>query len=154
MSSHRWALRLATWGGVGYFPFAPGTAGSVAAVVMGYAWVVLSGAPAWTLALPALLLIPAGAWAARAAEREFGNEDPGAVVVDEVSGQWLALIAAREGVWLDWALALFLFRVFDVWKPGPIRKLERLPRGYGVIADDVAAGLCAMMLLGLYRWYW
>lgn len=155
---NRAAVWVAVWGGVGYSPVAPGTAGSLAAVALGWFWVAASGTPAWSLAIPALLLIPAGAWASREAERFLGEKDPGAVVVDEVAGQWLALLPARSGawsdVWFDWLLAFALFRLFDVWKPGPIRRLEGLGSGYGVMADDVAAGLCGMMILGFYRWFW
>lgn len=158
MSSSRGALWLAVWGGVGYSPVAPGTAGSLAAVVMGWAFAYGAGLPAWTLAVPALLLIPLGAWASRHAERALGRKDPGSVVVDEVCGQWLALLPAPSGpwsdVWFDWLLGFGLFRLFDVWKPGPIRRLERLGEGYGVMADDVGAGLCAMIILGFYRWFW
>ena len=152
MKTDRLGVALATWGGVGYFPVAPGTIGALAALAVGYALVVWLGAPMWSLAVIAVALCPVGAWSARAVERETGVEDPKFVVVDEVIGQWLALAAARPDVALDWWIAFGLFRFFDVAKPPPIRSLERFPRGWGVIADDVGAGLCAMMILTVYRW--
>ena len=72
--------------------------------------------------------------------------------MDEAVGVWLALGAVRVDRLLDWLLAIALFRLFDIAKPWPIRRLEQLPGGWGVVADDAAAGLCAMMSLGLIRW--
>jgi len=152
MKTDRLGVALATWCGVGYFPAAPGTVGALAGLAIGYGLIALTGAPAWTLALLAIALTPAGAWSARAVERRTGIEDPKFVVVDEVIGQWLALAAARPDAPLDWWIAFGLFRLFDIAKPPPIRSLERFSRGWGVIADDVGAGLCAMMMLTLYRW--
>ena len=94
-----------------------------------------------------LVGIPASAIVAR----ESGREDPGFVVIDEVAGQWIALIAVRPD-WLHAVLALVLFRLFDIWKPWPIRKLEALPEGTGIMLDDVAAGVLALAAgLGLGR---
>ena len=75
-------------------------------------------------------------------------------MVDEVVGQWLPLAVIRPDVWQEWVLAIALFRIFDILKPWPIRRLERIPNGGGVMADDAAAGLCAMMLVIAYRWFW
>lgn len=152
MKIDRLGVALATWCGVGYFPAAPGTVGALAGMAVAYALVELAGAPMWSLAPAAVALAPAGAWSARAVERRTGVEDPKFVVVDEVVGQWLALSAARADEPLDWWIAFGLFRVLDIVKPPPIRSLERFGRGWGVIADDVGAGLCAMMILTLYRW--
>ena len=153
MNKSRFALLLATWGGVGWFPAAPGTAGAVAAAIVGWLLVRYTGMPAWGfLPLAAALFVP-GAWAATETERSSQAHDPGYVVVDEVVGQWIALSAIRVDRWEEWVMAIVLFRVFDIAKPPPIRTLERLPAGWGVIADDAAAGLCAMMILGAYRWF-
>lgn len=152
MAIRRAGLVLATWGGIGYFPLAPGTAGSAAAVLIGYGLVHEAGfSPAWLGALAAALLWPA-CWASGIAADHFSREDPPRVVVDEVVGQWIALSAAAPDNWLHWLAAFILFRLFDIFKPFPIRGLEQLPRGAGVVADDVGAGLCAMIILVVVRW--
>jgi phosphatidylglycerophosphatase A len=93
-----------------------------------------------------------GALAGAIVARESGREDPGFVVIDEVAGQWIALIAIKPD-WKHAALALFLFRLFDIWKPWPIRRLEELPEGTGIMLDDVAAGLLALLCgLAAARW--
>jgi phosphatidylglycerophosphatase A len=113
--------------------------------------------PTWvTLAvgtgLAALAATLVGIPAATIVVREAGREDPGFVVVDEVAGQWIALIAVRPD-WRHAVLALVLFRLFDIWKPWPIRKLEALPEGTGIMLDDVAAGVLALVCgLALARW--
>jgi phosphatidylglycerophosphatase A len=90
--------------------------------------------------------------AATIAARESGREDPGFVVIDEVAGQWIALIAVRPD-WRHAVLALVLFRLFDIWKPWPIRRLEQLPEGTGIMLDDVAAGILALAVgLAVGRW--
>jgi len=153
MTKARLALLLATWGGVGWFPVAPGTAGAVAAALAAWLLVDYAGTPPWALAPLAAALFAPAAWAASETERNSKAHDPGYVVVDEVVGQWIALSLARPGRWEDWLIAVVLFRLFDIAKPPPIRTLERLPGGWGVVADDAAAGLCAMMILGAYRWF-
>lgn len=152
MKTAHWAFWLATWGGVGKFPVAPGTMGALAAA--GIAWLLIryAGLPVEALALLAAALFYPGAAASGRIEAELGTEDPGFIVVDEVVGQWLALAAIRPGEWRDWLLSIVLFRVFDILKPPPIRSLEKIPGGVGVMADDAAAGLCAMMLIIAYRW--
>jgi phosphatidylglycerophosphatase A len=90
--------------------------------------------------------------AATIVAREAGREDPGFVVIDEVAGQWIALIAMRPD-WKHAALALVLFRVFDIWKPWPVRRLENLPEGTGIMLDDVAAGVLALVV-GLIVSHW
>jgi phosphatidylglycerophosphatase A len=105
------------------------------------------------------LSIALGVPAATIAAREAGREDPGFVVIDEVAGQWITLSAlalpGKETAhdWKHILLALLLFRVFDIFKPFPIRQLEKLPEGWGIVFDDVAAGLYAWaVLLLLSRW--
>ncbi len=147
----RIATILATWGGVGYIPVAPGTAGSLAGLgVAGLA--VWAGLPVWSMAVAAAILFFPACWAAGVVECCSACTDPGEVVVDEVVGQWLALACIDPTNWLHWAVAFALFRAFDALKPFGIRRLERLPNGYGVLADDAAAGLCAMIVLAGLRW--
>ena len=153
MKTAQWAYWLATWGGVGKIPLAPGTMGALAAA--GIAWLLVSyaGLPIEAMALLAVALVYPGILAADRLEADLRLKDPGFVVVDEVIGQWLALAAVRPGVWHDWLLAIVLFRLLDILKPPPIRRLELIPGGVGVMADDAAAGLCAMMLVIVYRWF-
>lgn len=154
MKTANWAFWLATWGGVGKFPVAPGTMGALAAAGVAWLLVHFAAMPMAGLALLALLLFYPGAMASGRIEADLGAEDPGFIVVDEVVGQWLPLAVIRPDVWQEWVLAIALFRIFDILKPWPIRRLERIPNGVGVMADDAAAGLCAMMLVIAYRWFW
>lgn len=151
MTKRRLALLLTTVFGVGYAPIAPGTFGSIAG--LGMAWVLLqqTGWSPWSLAVAAVVLTPIASLACGVVERELKVEDPGIIVVDEVVGQWLTLAAIRPERPLDWLGALALFRVFDVLKPWPIRRLEKIPNGWGVVADDFAAGACGMMTIVLIR---
>ncbi len=103
-------------------------------------------------AMAALAATLIGIPAATIVALEAGREDPGFVVIDEVAGQWIALIAVRPD-WPHAILALLLFRLFDIWKPWPIRRLEQLPGGTGIMLDDVAAGILALGAgLALSRW--
>ena len=151
MTKRRLALLFTTVFGVGYAPAAPGTFGSIAALAMAWALLQLTGWPAWSLAVAAIVLTPVASLACGVMEREVGAEDPGFIVIDEVVGQWLTLAAIRPERPLDWLGALALFRVFDILKPWPIRRLEKLPNGWGVVADDFAAGACAMMTIAFVR---
>lgn len=152
----RWAWAVATWFGAGLLKPGPGTYGSVAAMLLWMAAAHGFHADAVALALgtaaAALAATLIGIPAATIVAREAGREDPGFVVVDEVAGQWIALIAMRPD-WTHAVLALVLFRLFDIWKPWPIRKLEALPEGIGIMLDDVAAGALALTVgLLLARW--
>ena len=152
----RWAWTLAAFFGAGPMKPGPGTYGSLAAVLLwfGAAHLFHPGRLALALAtaLAALLITQIGIRASTIVERESGREDPGFVVIDEGAGQWIALIAVRPD-WQHAALALVLFRLFDIWKPWPIRRLEALPAGTGIMLDDVAAGLLALAVGLLFsRW--
>lgn len=147
------ALLVSTWFGCGYSPVAPGTAGSLAAVVIGIALHEWLGFLWWEfLALVALGFGPA-VWAATATARTSGIKDPQIVVVDEVLGQWIAIAAALPFHWVGYAAAFGLFRLFDVWKPPPVRQLEALPEGLGIVADDVMAGVYAALVLVVAGWF-
>jgi phosphatidylglycerophosphatase A len=96
------------------------------------------------------LSIASGVPAATIAARESGRHDPGFVVIDEVAGQWITLLFSPAD-WPHGLIALVLFRLFDITKPFPIRRLERLPDGWGIVFDDVAAGLYALGVASLLR---
>jgi phosphatidylglycerophosphatase A len=149
-----WAWTIATFFGAGLGKPGPGTWGSVAALLL---W----GAVAWlfhptpnglllVVLIGVALSIACGVPAGSIAARESGRHDPQFVVIDEVAGQWIALIGSpadiRHGI-----IALILFRLFDITKPFPARQLERLPEGWGIVFDDVAAGLYALGVASLLR---
>jgi phosphatidylglycerophosphatase A len=131
---------LATLLGLGFFPKAPGTAASAAASLL-YVFVLhrLSW-PLYLVFLVALFLL--GSFVSGVYAKELGQADPQRVVIDEAFGQFLALFLLRPQV-LPVLAAFLLFRFFDIIKPGPIRLLERLPGGWGIMADDAGAGLGA-----------
>ena len=152
MTSRRFALCVATWAGCGLVPGAPGTVGSVAGLLVAYGLIEGLGMHPWFLgALTAVLFLPA-VWSSRVAEEQYQRHDPSQVVVDEVLGQWVTLCAVAPGSWPSWLAGLVLFRIFDILKPFPIRRFERFEGGYGVVADDLAAGVCAMMSLAALEW--
>ncbi|HPW18170.1 MAG TPA: phosphatidylglycerophosphatase A [Candidatus Aminicenantes bacterium] len=144
---------FATFFGLGRVPLAPGTAASAVAAVAYKLFLHGLARPFYALLVVALFLL--GAAAAKAAAAEFGHPDPGRVVVDEVCGQLVAS-AFLPGTWAAAGVSFALFRFFDIIKPWPIRKLEKLPGGWGIMADDIAAGLAAaavarVALAGLFR---
>lgn len=140
---------VATVLGIGYVPFAPGTFGSAAGLAV-FAAVRASGGPV-VEALTIVLVFLVGAWAATAAETHFGHIDPGPVVIDEVLGMLVTL--AFLPVSVTGALVGFvLFRVFDVIKPPPCNSLEALPGGWGVMSDDLMAGVYACVCVRLLAW--
>ena len=142
-----WAWAIGTFFGAGYLRPGPGTYGSAAAVVLWAAAVYLLHPAAVPLAIAtsiaALTATLIGIPAATIVARESGRKDPGHVVIDEVAGQLVALIAVRSD-WQHAVLSLLLFRLFDILKPPPVRQLERLPEGTGIMLDDIAAGLLAL----------
>lgn len=147
------AWSLATWFGCGYSPFAPGTAGSLGGLVPAVALSVWGGWPPWAFLVLAALMTPIGMWAADVVARESGRKDPQIVVVDEVLGQWITLAGAASLNWKTFLVGFVLFRVFDVFKPPPVRQLERLKGGIGIVADDLMAGVYgALVLLAISRW--
>jgi phosphatidylglycerophosphatase A len=131
---------LATFFGVGFFPVAPGTLASAVTVIV-YKLVLHELAwPVYFLLLAGLC--SAGIGAATVYAAEVGRPDPGRIVIDEVCGQLLALALFPDG-WVALAISFALFRFFDIIKPWPIRRLEKFPGGWGIMADDIGAGLAA-----------
>jgi phosphatidylglycerophosphatase A len=149
-----WAWTIATFFGAGLGKPGPGTWGSVAAVLL-WAAVAWGFHPSPTALLVILsvgiaLSIGFGVRAATIAARESGKKDPGFVVIDEVAGQWITLLFCPVD-WRHGLIALILFRLFDITKPFPVRRLESLPEGWGIVFDDVAAGLYALGVASLLR---
>ncbi len=137
---------IASVGGVGHVGVAPGTAGSLVALAAGAA--LLAGHPA-TLWAAALIATFGGLWAISAAHVDG---DPGWVVVDEVAGQWIALLPLPRPTWPAVLAAFALFRLFDIAKPGPVGWADRQPGAFGIMADDVFAGVLAALALLAAQW--
>jgi phosphatidylglycerophosphatase A len=145
-----WATLTATFFGIGRLPGGPGTWGSLAAVLIWFAlarfippesqWLVLAVMAAAAVALG----IPAATRVARAS----GTKDPQFVVIDEVAGQWITLLFVPV-TWKTLAVGFILFRGFDIVKPPPVRQLEKLPEGTGIVVDDVGAGIYALAVMQL-----
>ena len=143
------ALTLATWFGAGYWPWGPGTAGSLAAVLIAAGLHTWFGSGRITIAILLLAFLLPGIWASTQAARIWNTEDPSKVVVDEVLGQWLTLLGASTLNWKSFLIGFILFRLFDIWKPWPIRRLENLPEGTGIVVDDLGAGLYGAIVLSV-----
>jgi phosphatidylglycerophosphatase A len=142
------AFLIATWFGCGYAPKAPGTAGSLAGLVIAIACGYAGYGRGALLVLTAVLLAP-GIWSASVVAKETNTTDPQIVVVDEVIGQWVTLAGASTFNWKTYMAAFALFRLLDMWKPAPARQLESLPGGWGIVADDVMAGLYGALAIFL-----
>jgi phosphatidylglycerophosphatase A len=145
-----WATLVATFFGTGRLKPAPGTWGSLATVIV---WALASSriptidrtsATMIAAAVVTLIGIPAATLVGRAT----GSKDPQFIVIDEVGGQLVTLIAVPLA-WKTFLAGFILFRVFDIWKPFPIRRLERLPEGTGIVVDDLGAGLYALSVMHL-----
>ncbi len=141
-------MLLGTWFGIGLLPVAPGTWAAMSAIPVG--WLVIAYAGWTALLLSAVAVFLVGIWCAEVCCRRIGRADPSIVVIDEVAGQWLVLLAVP----LDpvyYAAALLAFRTFDIWKPFPVSWAERSFRGgFGVMIDDVlAAGYASLVLYPL-----
>ncbi len=147
----RAAELLATWFGCGYSPVGPGTAGALGALIPAWLLSRYAGWPLWVWPLAAVLITLPGIWAAGVTAAQVGKKDPGLVVIDEVAGQWLTLAGAQVFNWKTALAAFLLFRLFDIWKPPPVRQLERLPGGTSIMADDLMAGVYGAAVLWLMR---
>ena len=144
---NRVAVAVATWFGCGYFPWGPGTAGSLAALIIALVLHTYCGARRPVLLIVTLLLLPPAIWASTQTARLIDRKDPSIVVVDEVLGQWVTLLGATALRWKSFCAAFLLFRLFDIWKPWPVRNFEKLPEGVGIVADDLAAGMYGALIL-------
>ena len=143
------ARALATWFGCGYAPIAPGTVGAAAAVLI--AWALGWGVVANLIA--GIVSGIVGIWAATIEARNSGRKDPGHIVIDEVAGQWITLAGATAYNWQAFLYGFLLFRLFDIWKPPPVRQLEQLADGTGIMADDLMAGVYGAVVLYLAGYF-
>lgn len=143
------AVFLASFGYVGYFPIAPGTAGSLGGVAL-FALIRWIGTPAVELgAIVAVFAV--GVWAAHGTEIALGRKDPGIVVIDEVLGMLITLALLPVSIW-GVVLGFLIFRLLDVIKPYPAAQLEHIHGGMGIMADDAVAGVYSYILLRLCMW--
>lgn len=144
---------IATGFGSGFCPVAPGTAGAALATII---WFIISlfispSALLITTVSLIVLFTLVGIWSTNVLETKWGK-DPSRVVVDEMVGVWIALLAADAGKWYHILIAFALFRLFDIYKPLGIRKMENLKGGVGVMMDDILAGIYSFILLLGIRW--
>jgi phosphatidylglycerophosphatase A len=149
-SAPPWATLTATFFGIGHLHPGPGTWASAVTVLL---WAAIAHTLSPSLRVPvaiasALLIILLGIPAATQVARAAGKKDPQFVVIDEVAGQLIALIAVPLG-WKTFLVGFILFRAFDIVKPPPVRQLEKLPEGFGIVLDDVAAGIYALAVMQL-----
>jgi len=152
---------LSTFFGAGYWPKGPGTAGSIAALLVAIACHRYAGFDQLAMLALALLAMAPAMWAANETARAHAGGkdkgvkvDPQIIVIDEVVGQWLTLTGASTYNAKSWILGLLLFRLFDIWKPWPTRALEHVqPPGAGIVLDDVMAGVYGAVVLYLLGWF-
>jgi phosphatidylglycerophosphatase A len=144
------ARLIASWFGSGLLPGAPGTWGSLAALP--FAWLIVATNTRWILLAAVMILFFIGWVAAHFAIRDQSDQDPGWIVIDEVVGQWITLAALPLNIFA-YAIGFALFRLFDIWKPWPIRAVERrCGGGFGIMIDDVLAAVYALIVIGIGRW--
>ncbi|HYB94793.1 MAG TPA: phosphatidylglycerophosphatase A [Vicinamibacterales bacterium] len=143
------AVFVASFGYVGFFPFAPGTAGSLAALAL-FALIRWFGEPAVEITIIGIVCL-VGVWAASGTEAALGRKDPGIVVIDEVAGMLITLALLPVSI-AGVVLGFLLFRALDVIKPYPAAQMEHLHGGFGIMADDVFAGLYSHLLLRVCMW--
>lgn len=146
-TTHRGARALATWFGCGRSPIAPGTVGTLGALPL---WFIIRDRGPFAIVAASAIITIVGVWAAGVVARQSENHDPQEVVIDEVAGVLVALAAAPPTT--GGAVAgVLLFRLFDVLKPFPAGRAERLPGGWGIVLDDVVAGMQAAIVVGILR---
>lgn len=143
------ARAIATCFGCGYWPWGPGTLAAAASLILP---LFLSWPPLTYAVLATAAMLPS-IWASDVEAKNSGKKDPGHIVIDEVVGQWFSVAGATALNGRSLLLAFVLFRLFDIWKPPPVRQFEKLPGGVGIMADDVAAGILGALALALAGWF-
>ncbi|MDR0413447.1 MAG: phosphatidylglycerophosphatase A [Dysgonamonadaceae bacterium] len=146
---------IATGFGSGYFPKAPGTAGAALAAFL---WWILSVTPLSSCALAsvtAVLIVVftgLGVWSSGVMAAVWNDEDPSRVTIDEMVGVWIPLLAVKDGNIYYMICAFVLFRLFDIFKPFGIRKMEKIKGGWGIMMDDIVAGIYSLLILAGIQW--
>ncbi len=157
-ATDRTALAIATGFGLGYFPVAPGTLGSFFGVVLILllSRIKLIGVQRLLFHFLVVAMISAlGIWAASRAEAILDRKDPPQIVIDEIVGQLLSFgLIFKDPSFFLLLLGFLFFRLFDILKPFPIRKLEKVPLGFGIVLDDLAAGFYASLVVSFVHVYW
>ncbi len=144
MNYHRIKTFIATSGFAGYLPGAPGTWGSIVAILLWYA-LQLVIEPLFIVGLTVVLFF-IGVWVAKDISRYEEEEDPSHIVIDELVGQWIPLwFLPVTPMYI--LMAFILFRIFDIAKPWPVSMFDRIPGGWGIMLDDIAAGVYALLIL-------
>ena len=139
------AKAIATALGAGYSPIAPGTCGTAVTVPLAFALATL---PLWQYVIVLIAITLLGIWAASRADQAWGSHDSGRIVIDEVAGYLTTMTLVDRGHWIPLMVGFVVFRVLDIAKPPPIRWLDRnVPGGFGVVIDDVAAGVLGMVIM-------
>ncbi len=141
---------IATCFKVGYLPLAPGTWGSVFAILLW--WVLLKDLNTYIFGVVIIIFLLIGIVVSNIIIDQSGDHDPSHIIIDELVGQWLALFLLPEG-FFNIAISFILFRFFDIIKPWPIRLIEKLPKGLGVMSDDFTAGLITLVLIQVINIY-
>ncbi|MEC9274479.1 MAG: phosphatidylglycerophosphatase A [Candidatus Neomarinimicrobiota bacterium] len=141
---------IATCFKVGYLPLAPGTWGSVFAILLW--WVLLKDLNTYIFGVVIIIFLLIGIVVSNIIIDQSGDHDPSHIIIDELVGQWLALFLLPEG-FFNIAISFILFRFFDIIKPWPIRLIEKLPKGLGVMSDDLTAGLITLVLIQVINIY-
>ena len=141
---------IATCFKVGYLPLAPGTWGSVFAILLW--WVLLKDLNTYIFGVVIIIFLLIGIVVSNIIIDQSGDHDPSHIIIDELVGQWLALFLLPEG-FFNIAISFILFRFFDIIKPWPIRLIEKFPKGLGVMSDDLTAGLITLVLIQIINIY-
>lgn len=144
--------KLANWFStvlkIGYLPIAPGTWGSLVAVVIWF--LIIESTSTITFITAIIIIFILGVYTSSITERHLAQKDPSIIVIDEWVGQWIALLFIPKSLLLG-LVAFALFRLFDIWKPYPIKLLDKYPKGWGIMLDDVLAGVYALLVLSVFR---
>lgn len=133
---------------IGYLPIAPGTWGSLVAVVIWF--LIIESTSTITFITAIIIIFILGVYTSSITERHLAQKDPSIIVIDEWVGQWIALLFVPKSLLLG-LVAFALFRLFDIWKPYPIKLLDKYPKGWGIMLDDVLAGVYALLVLSVFR---